>query len=190
MDRDVARGVIEKADAERVHAEVARRLIAADKAQKDETASGAKAPTMAALLVIAVGLAGSVASYLWLGAAGYGDMALKDRITFAEEVRKSRPAQAVAEASLPPFVDPVDMEARYKELMAQLRSTVAERPNDLQGHILLAQQERRIGNYRAAKDAQKTVLSLKGDNVGPQDLAGLGELQVLSAGDMSHPRPR
>lgn len=187
VDRDVARGVIAKADAERVHAEIARRLIAADKAQSGETTGTAKSPAFAALLIIAVGLIGSVSSYAWLGAPGYGDMALKDRIAFAEEVRKTRPAQSVAEDSLPPFVDPVDMDARYKGLMAQLRTTVADRPDDVQGHTLLAQQERRIGNFAAAKTAQARVLTLKGDAINAQDLADMGELQVLSAGGYVSP---
>lgn len=187
VDRDVARGVIGKADAERVHAEIARRLIAADKARTDETASASKAPTGVALCLIAVGLVASVTSYWWLGAPGYGDMSLKDRIEFAEEVRTSRPAQEVAERSLPPFVDPPEMDARYKSLMEQLRSTVAERPDDIQGHQLLVQQERRIGNFAAAKEAQVKLATLKGDDVNAQDLADLGELQVLSAGGYVSP---
>ncbi len=187
VDRDVARGVIGKADAERVHAEIARRLIAADKARTDETASVSKAPTGVALGLIAVGLVASVTSYWWLGAPGYGDMSLKDRIEFAEEVRTSRPAQDVAERSLPPFVDPPEMDARYRSLMEQLRSTVSQRPDDIQGHQLLVQQERRIGNFSAAKEAQVRLATLKGDDVNTQDLAELGELQVLSAGGYVSP---
>ena len=187
VDRDVARGVIGKADAERVHAEIARRLIAADKARTDETASVSKAPIGVALGLIAVGLVASVTSYWWLGAPGYGDMSLKDRIEFAEEVRTSRPAQDVAERSLPPFVDPPEMDARYRSLMEQLRSTVSQRPDDIQGHQLLVQQERRIGNFSAAKEAQVRLATLKGEDVNTQDLAELGELQVLSAGGYVSP---
>lgn len=185
--RDVARGVIDKADAERVHAEVARRLIAADKAQSDEASVTSKSPMKAVFFIITIGLLGSMVSYYWLGAPGYGDMGLKDRIAFADEIRKTRPAQSVAEASLPAFAEPEDMDARYKGLMAQLRETVATRPDDLQGHILLVQQERRIGNYLAAKVAQKQVVALKGAQVTPQDLADLGELQVLVAGGYVSP---
>jgi len=187
VDRDVARGVIAPEDAERVHAEVARRLIAADKARQAEGAQTAKAPTLVAVALIGAGVIGSVASYFWLGAPGYGDMALKDRIAFAEEVRTSRPKQSVAEASLPAFVDPEGMSTQYTELMTRLRSTVAARPDDVQGHILLAQQERRIGNFLAAKQAQRRVLTLKGDAVTGQDLADLGELQVLAAGGYVSP---
>ena len=187
VDRDVARGVIADADAERVHAEIARRLIAADKAQTDETVSASKAPTGAAIGLITVGLIASVTSYWWLGAPGYGDMGLQDRIAFAEEVRTSRPVQDVAERSLPPFIDPPEMDARYRSLMKQLRTTVAERPDDLQGHQLLVQQERRIGNFSAAKTAQLRIATLKGNDVNAQDLADLGELQVLSAGGYVSP---
>nr|WP_025061614.1 c-type cytochrome biogenesis protein CcmI [Sulfitobacter guttiformis] len=187
VDRDVARGVIGQSDAERVHAEVARRLIAADKAQTDERASTTTAPVGLALALIGTGLIASVASYLWLGAPGYGDMGLQDRIAFAEEVRTSRPAQVVAERSLPEFVDPVEMDERYVTLMAQLRETVAERPDDLQGHTLLVQQERRIGNFVAAKQAMSRVVALKRDTVTAQELADLGELQVLAAGGYVSP---
>ncbi len=187
VDRDVARGVIGKADAERVHAEIARRLIAADKAHTNETNSASAAPTKFAVAIIAVGLLASAGAYWWLGAPGYGDMGLKDRIAFAEEVRTSRPAQTVAEGSLPLFVEPAEMDERYKALLAQLRSTVAKRPDDMQGHALLAQQERRIGNFAAAKDAQARMLTLKGDAIAPQDLADFGELQVLSAGGYVSP---
>lgn len=187
VDRDVARGVIGKADADRVHAEIARRLIAADNAQTIERSSTNTAPTGIAVIIIAVGILGSTAAYWWLGAPGYGDMGLKDRIAFAEEVRTSRPAQTVAEASLPAFVDPANMDDRYKELLGQLRSTVAKRPDDAQGHALLAQQERRIGNFLAAKDAQKRLMTLKSDAVTPQDLADLGEFQILAAGGYVSP---
>jgi len=187
VDRDVARGVIGKDDAERVHAEIARRLLAADKAQSEESNLAAKAPGIVALLIIVVGVLGSVASYWWLGAPGYGDMALKDRIAFAEEVRQTRPGQDVAERSLPPFVAPAELDARYEQLLTQLRSTVATRPDDVQGHQLLVQQERRIGNFLAAKEAQARVLGIKGSDVSAQDLADMGELQVLAAGGYVSP---
>lgn len=187
VERDVARGVIPAEDAERVHAEIARRLLAADKAQSAETHSARSAPATVALALIGVAVLGSVASYWWLGAPGYGDMALKDRIAFAEEVRLTRPRQEVAEASLPPFVDPVDMDARYSALLTQLRQTVAQRPDDIQGHLLLAQQERRVGNFVAAKQAQERVMALKGDEVTAEDLADLGELQVMAAGGYVSP---
>lgn len=187
VDRDVARGVIAASDAERVHAEIARRLIAADKAEVAEHRTVATGPATMALAVIIVSVLGSVASYWWIGAPGYGDMALRDRIAFAEEVRVNRPKQEVAETSLPPFVDPVEIDARYKQLLTQLRDTVAQRPDDIQGHVLLAQQERRIGNFIAAKDAQMQVLTLKGAAVTAQDLADLGEMQVLAAGGYVSP---
>ncbi|HSG54936.1 MAG TPA: c-type cytochrome biogenesis protein CcmI, partial [Paracoccaceae bacterium] len=181
VDRDVARGVIDAADADRVHAEIARRLIAADRAAHAAQTRSTRAPASVALGLIGLGLAGSVGTYLWLGAPGYGDMALQDRIAFAEEVRSTRPDQQVAEASLPPFVPPADLGDDYRRLLTQLRETVAKRPNDLQGHILLAQQERRIGNFSAAKEAQHRVVEIRAEDVTASELADLGELQVMAA---------
>lgn len=187
IERDVARGVIDPADAERVHAEIARRLLSADKALAQEKAASGRAPVVAALALIVLGVVGSVGAYWWIGAPGYGDMALKDRIAYAEELRQSRPDQAAAEASLPDAALPGNIEPRYAELMERLRETVSERPDDLQGHVLLAQQERRLGNYRAAKEAQGEVLRLKADAVTAEDLASFGELQVLAAGGYVSP---
>ncbi|QUJ77272.1 c-type cytochrome biogenesis protein CcmI [Sulfitobacter albidus] len=187
VDRDVARGVIEPADAERVHAEIARRLIAADRAARGEEIRTGRAPAVVAVVVVLIGVLGSLGAYLRLGAPGYGDMALADRIAFAEEVRTSRPAQEVAERSLPPFAPPEDLGEDYARLLDQLRSTVAGRPNDLQGHTLLMQQERRIGNFAAARDAQLRVVALRGEDVSATELAELGELQVLAAGGYVSP---
>jgi cytochrome c-type biogenesis protein CcmH len=72
-------------------------------------------------------------------------------------------------------------------LLTQLRSTVAKRPDDIQGHALLMQQERRIGNFTAAKIAQTRILTLKGNTITPQDLSDLGELQVMAAGGYVSP---
>lgn len=187
VERDVARGVIDTADAERVHAEIARRLLAADKAREAETRGSTRSPSGAAIALIVMGVLGSLGSYIWLGAPGYGDMALKDRIAFAEEVRLTRPAQSVAERSLPAFEHPADLDPRHRALLDQLRSTVAGRPDDIEGHSLLAQQERRIGNFAAARDALARVISLKGDAATPADLADLGELNVLAAGGYVSP---
>lgn len=188
VERDVARGVIDRDDAERVHAEVARRLIAADRAAQQEGAKAGRAPALIAIAVVVIGLGGSVLAYLTLGAPGYGDMALADRITFAEDVRQSRPAQEVAERSLPPFTMPADMDDDYARLLDQLRNTVGDRPDDLQGQRLLMQQERRIGNFSAARDAQLRIVALQGEDVTARELAALGELQVLAAGGYVSPQ--
>ncbi|AXI48932.1 c-type cytochrome biogenesis protein CcmI [Sulfitobacter sp. SK012] len=187
VERDVARGVLQAAEAERVRAEVARRLLAADAAVQDAKAQRDARPWMPILLICALVL-GSAGLYMRLGAPGYGDMALKDRIAFAEDLRRNRPDQAVAEASLPAWTQPEGLTPQHSRLLNQLREAVAQRPDDLQGHELLAEQEARVGNFSAAAKAQTAVLRIKGDAALVADVASLGELLILAAGGYVSPQ--
>ncbi|MGJ8547192.1 MAG: c-type cytochrome biogenesis protein CcmI [Sulfitobacter sp.] len=122
-----------------------------------------------------------------LGAPGYGDLALADRIDFAEQTRISRPDQASTEAGMPPFVSPPSLNDEYRALLDKLRSAVASRPDDLNGQMLLASNEARIGNFSAAAKAQAAVIALKGDAASVEDLTQLGEFYVLAAGGYVSP---
>ena len=104
VEKDLARGVVSSSDAERVRAEISRRILAADKALRAEEAGeddhkGAPAVVSALLALVLIG--GSIGLYTQLGAPGYGDLSLRNRIAVAEERRADRPSQAAAEASLP-----------------------------------------------------------------------------------------
>ena len=80
-----------------------------------------------------------------------------------------------------------DLSPDYETLLTQLRSTVASRPNDIQGHVLLAQNEARVGNYIAAAKAQSTVVRLKGADATLEDVSGYAELLVMAAGGYVSP---
>ena len=138
-------------------------------------------------VIIAMLMGGTAALYMMLGAPGYGDLALKDRIAFAEKLRQTRPSQAQAEAELPLAEVAPDLSPDYETLLTQLRSTVASRPDDIQGHVLLAQNEARVGNYIAAAKAQSTVVRLKGADATLEDVSGYAELLVMAAGGYVSP---
>ena len=187
VERDLSRGVLSAADAERARTEISRRILSADTARQ---ARGTAAAAPARLAVPAIALAvigGSVALYWQMGAPGYGDLALQDRIAFAEELRKTRPTQKTAVESLPPFAPLMEVTEEFSTLMERLRETVAGRPDDLQGHLLLAQNEARLGNLTAAATAQEQVLRIKGDAVTANDISDYGELLVLAAGGYVSP---
>lgn len=188
VDRDVARGVVAQQDAERVRTEIARRLLSADTQAQTARGTRAGAGPIWATGLIAICIAGSVTLYFWLGAPGYGDMALADRIAFAETLRENRPNQQTALDSLPPYEMPQGLSTDYVALIEQLREAVAARPGDLQGHILLAQNESNIGNYAAAVVAQQEIVQIKGDEATSDDIARLGELLVLAAGGYVSPQ--
>ncbi len=191
VDRDLARGVIADADATRIRTEISRRILAADAAMQD---TGGSAPAksrgaqVVAVLVGAALVAGSLLIYRSLGAPGYGDLALADRIEMAEALRTDRPSQEDAEASLPD-TPPLNGEFSpdYIALVEQLRETVAQRPGDLQGHQLLAQSEARLGNFADAYRAQQVVLRLKGDDASVEDLTTYADLLILAAGGYVSP---
>ena len=82
VERDVERGVVSPADAERTVTEEPRRLLATDAAlqrAQTGTARGRTTPVIAGLTAVVL-IGGALAIYLQRGAPGYGDQAPADRI--------------------------------------------------------------------------------------------------------------
>ena len=193
VDRDLERGVLTQDDAKRVRTEVSRRILAADAERTVDTDFTRGAPKLVAAVVALVLVGGSLALYKGigplkgLGAPGYSDLALADRIAFADSLRETRPSQARAEASLTDLPPVAEFNADYLQLVQTLRDTVAERPDDIQGHALLVQNESNLGNFAAAYRAQGRILDLKGDQATVQDLTDYMDLLVLAAGGYVSP---
>lgn len=189
VERDLARGVVSETDADRARTEVSRRILAADAALREGTTtiSGSGGLVAAALTSLAVAAA-SYFLYLELGAPGYGDLSLTDRIERAETLRAERPSQETAEAGLPadmPNTAPVSPD--YVALVEQLRETVATRPDDVQGHVLLVQSEAQLGNFAAAHAAKARVIELKGASATAADFSDYADLLILAAGGYVSP---
>lgn len=189
VERDLVRGVVSQADAERARTEVSRRILAADAALTDAVvAQRGKGGLVLAAVTSVVVAAAAYFIYLDLGAPGYGDLALKDRIALAQTVREERPSQAIAEAGLPAdILTSAPQSPEYVALVEQLRETVATRPDDLQGHLLLVQSETQLGNFAAAYAAQDRVIALKGEAVTASDFADYADLLILAAGGYVSP---
>ena len=193
VDRDLERGVLTQEDANRVRTEVSRRILAADAQRTVDTDFTRGAPRIVASVVALVLVGGSVALYKGigpingLGAPGYTDLALAERITFAESLRDSRPSQARAEASLTASPPVAEFNADYVQLVQTLRDTVAERPDDIQGHALLVQNESNLGNFVAAYQSQGRIIELKREEVTVEDLTGYTDLLILAAGGYVSP---
>jgi cytochrome c-type biogenesis protein CcmH len=191
VDRDLARGVLTEAEAEAVRTEVARRLLEADAAATRADALG-EAPRAARLAGVALTagavIAGALAIYGAIGAPGYPDLPLAERLAAADEARASRPGQAVAEAeaalSRPP---PPEISDSFAELMTRLRAAVAERPDDLQGHVLLARNEAALGRFEEAITAQLRVIDIRGAEAEAGDFATLADMLILAAGGYVSP---
>lgn len=182
VDRDLARGVIGSADAERVRTEISRRILAADAQLR--AGSGGAGPSrlvsgVTVLAVSAVLIGGALFLYQKLGAVGLPDMPLSQRLERAEDLRQNRPSQADAEELATPFAAP-QLEESYVKLLEQLRETVAARPDDLQGHTLLAQHEANAGNFKAAYAAQQRVAELSAPDTSADVYSNLAEMMILA----------
>lgn len=190
VEKDLARGVINAEDAERTKAEISRRILTADaqiKAAKDGEGQPQKLSHGLAVVLGMALVAGSAGLYWKLGAPGYGDLGLKQRIEMAKELHDSRPSQAEVEARMPPGNPMGEPPAQYVELVKKLREAVANRPGDLQGYLLLARNEAALGNFTAAYKAQETVLSLKGDAATAQDYVDYADMMILATGGYVSP---
>ncbi len=182
VDRDLERGVISPAEAERVRLEVSRRLLAARHQAEDMpgAAGAGPSPVLAGLVAVLV-FAGAFVLYRQLGAPGYPDMPIADRLAVAERLHQDRMSQEDAEARAPRREPPAGVTRRHLELMDKLRAAVKTRPNDLEGHQLLAQNEAALGNFAAARRAQQRVIEIKGDQANAADFVNLADMMALAA---------
>jgi cytochrome c-type biogenesis protein CcmH len=186
VERDLARGVLSAAEAEGARLEVSRRILAADKRLQTSRGSGQSRSTVNKLVTGLMALAlvgGSLALYLSIGNPGMPDRPLQQRLAEAQAQRDARPDQAQAEAMAPPVPEapkgavPQD----YLELVEKLRSALVERPNDIEGHRLLALHEARLGNYVAARKAQQVVVDLQAGAATGEEHTALAEYMIFAA---------
>ncbi|SPJ22474.1 c-type cytochrome biogenesis protein CcmI [Palleronia abyssalis] len=190
VERDLARGTLTEAEAEQTRAEVARRLLDADRRQAPTTALAPRTARIVAAATVALAvMAGGVALYITQGAPGYPDLPLRTRLAQAEDQRANRPNQAQAEAeALSSLPEPLTPEPEFAALLDRLRRTMEERPDDSEGWTLLARNEARIGDFRAAARAQERAVALLGEDAASADIALLGEFMVLAAGGFVSPQ--
>jgi cytochrome c-type biogenesis protein CcmH len=184
IDRDVARGVLSAEEAQGTRIEVSRRLLAAADAEAREADAGA-APRTAALAggAIAVGAAALAAwLYVGIGAPGVPDQPLAERAARQAEAWASRPRQAEAEAAVAAEAA-AEAPARPEDgaLVAQLQTVLQGRPDDVEGHRLLARSLASLGRYGEARAAQERVMALLAEEAGAEDHVALAELMIAAA---------
>lgn len=185
VDRDVASGLLAGVEADRLRAEISRRILEADRLGRGApVAVSSRGRVLVAVLIAAV-FGGAIWGYLRLGAPGYPDLPLAGRLAAAAEFSATRPNQAAAEAAAgsPASMEP---DAEMADLMAKLRKAVADRPGDAAGLKLLVTNETALGNLGAARDALVKLMALKSADVG-QDHAQLAELLIRLAGGYVSP---
>ena len=182
VDRDLARGVLDQAEAERTRTEIARRLLAADKAGSDTASVAPK--TMGRIVMIGAAVAtvvGALALYNRVGAPGYPDMPRAARLAEAKEAYDNRPSQAEAEAAQP-ALEQVTLPDDLQATVDRVRQTAEANPENLIAQRDLVRLETALGNVNLAAHAQVKVVALLGDDAEQEDLEVLLELLVAAAG--------
>ena len=159
LDRDAARGLIQPAEAGEARAEIARRILKADKA----AASAAVAPNgrSARALGVAAVLAVPLVSWGIYTAIGSPDL-------------PSQPLAARLEKN------PAD--STVDELVAQAEAHLTANPDDGRGWEVLAPIYSRLGRYGEAVTAYRNAIRLDGAS-GARE-SGLGEAIAGAAGGM------
>jgi cytochrome c-type biogenesis protein CcmH len=158
LDRDAARGLIQPAEAEEARAEIARRILKADKAAAAATVRNghsARALGMAAVLAV------PLVSWGIYAAIGSPDL-------------PSQPLQARLEKN------PAD--ATVDELIARAEAHLAANPEDGRGWDVLAPIYARLGRYGEAVTAYGNAIRLDGAS-GVRE-SGLGEALAGAAGGL------
>ena len=181
VEADLARGTLSEAEANASRTEVSRRLLVAADAEARESASGnsPKGASRALVVTITVAvLACGFGIYQQLGVLGMPDFPLEDRVS-------ARPSQEVAEkaaaqdgAGLP---DIVQIDPKHLELVEQLRGVLEDRPDDLRGHQMLADNLAQLGKYTEARVAQDNVMRILGDEATANDYATHAEIMIVAA---------
>lgn len=122
VDRDLARGTLANEEAQRLRAEIARRLLEADRqaalnAPATARQGGRGSLLVSAALVLAAG-AGAVALYSRLGVPWYPDMPLERRLATLDATMADRPSQAEELARLARQPDAATLAPLEAELAA------------------------------------------------------------------------
>lgn len=198
IDADVARGVLSEDEAAGVRVEISRRLLGAADAESVEAAALAAPRALSRGVAIGCALALAAAAaglYSTLGAPGRPDDPLAARLAAIAAQRANRPTQAEVEAiaaASPPAAPtgspattgpepPAGSEMTDLALVEQLRGVLADRPDDLEGHRLLARAEASLGNWPQARAAQERLVELLGPAARPEDRVDLAEFMIIAA---------
>lgn len=189
IEADHARGLMSDGEAKATRAEVARRLLAASEAEGAEAVPGAAPARLshaAAALLGVAGLGATAFLYVTLGSPGLPDAPRAERLAAISSAHAARPGQAEAESAAAAQNAPRAPSAD-DGLIEKLKTVLAERPTDLEGHRLLARSLAAMNRWAEARAAQADVITLLGPQASAQDYVDLAELGVMAAGGYVSP---
>ena len=195
IDQDLGRGVLTEDEAARARIEVSRRLLAAADRVEREAAPVSASPRVGLPLALAALLVplGGVAIYAGIGAPGYPDRPLAQRVA---EREMARPSQAQAEAlaeegglvSPPPPAPPMAQGAPdLPTIIGQIEARLEEAPDDPRGLAFLASFTAAAGRWSESWQAYARLIEVAPDAMDGERYAEMGESMVMAAGGYVSP---
>ena len=181
LERDTARGIISGDDAARAKVEISRRILDADRALQAAGGSSGGAQLPIALALLAT-LGFSLFLYARIGAPGYPDIPVAERIAAIEALRATRPSQVDAEngaSALPPLELSEEQQSELDTLRADAEG--------IEGLLALARAEAQSRNFVAARTAQEAALGLMGPRANAEVWIDLARMRILAAGGYVSP---
>jgi cytochrome c-type biogenesis protein CcmH len=173
IDRDLARGTIGPEEAERLRAEVARRLLEADRTKGNADTAGSQGwGWLAVGAVLAATVPGTAAIYWGLGAPGYPDMPLGPRLAGLDAAIAARPTQTEELERIGRVRDAAEDAAIQAGLAAETNPDVLRAA--FRDHF-------QAGDLLAAVRTQERVLAVLGAEATPADHANLALALVAEA---------
>ena len=179
LERDLAKGVLEKDEFESMRAEVGRRIISAVRLGPNPEAAVSNTSLRTLVTVSLAAFILGALIYDQIGRPNVPDSPISVRYKQSDALRTARLGQLEAEAQAPALKAPQD--PSYLQLVTKLRAALEVRPNDIHGFVLLAKSESRLGNYTNAHAAQAQVLKLKGKASSPDEWYRYAELLIMAA---------
>jgi cytochrome c-type biogenesis protein CcmH len=157
VDRDLARGVLNPAEAGSARLEIQRRLLSADAASPGRKTWSAPSPFLAAIVALAV-LGGATGLYWRFGTPSLPDAPFAARDAQQAEAAPQRDMQRAA---------------------GVLEQKLQADPSNSEGWVLYAHIQSMLGDYQKAASAYRHAIDLGRKT--PDVFAGYGEMLVLGA---------
>ncbi|CAN5602441.1 c-type cytochrome biogenesis protein CcmI [soil metagenome] len=186
VDLDLRRGNLTPDEARDTAVELSRRLLASADAERAGTTAGSAPRRLSygagvVLAVLALGI--TAALYGGIGTPGYPDQPLGERLARQAAERAARPGQDEVEAILAAenAMAPPEGRAEDAALVERLQSLLETRPDDLEGHRLLARSLAGLGRFADARRAQERIVAILGEAAAADDHATLAELMIFAA---------
>ena len=185
LERDLAKGVLGDDEFDSMRAEVGRRMISAARLRPNAEATVSNVGLRTFITAsLAAFILGSIV-YDQIGRPDVPDSPISVRYKQSDALRSARLGQSDAEAQAQAQAQAQALKApkdpTYLQLVTKLRAALEARPNDIQGFVLLAKSESRLGNYTNAYAAQAQVLKLKGRASSPDEWYRYAELLIMAA---------